>query len=183
VSLAETEMPKPNGHAGVLSNLRPSEKAKAAFENFARAPKVTLPIGGKKAELATDRVRAAPALTPTLSGAIGLTAIGLGVAGLFFPKAVKRTLGVTAPTPVVQAAFGARELASGYILASDPTRSDVLWARVAGDVFDIACLKALDKPENPKRGNARAALGFVLAVTALDVVTAVRMSTVKRTCD
>jgi hypothetical protein len=54
---------------------------------------------------------------------------------------------------------------------------------VAGDVFDIAALKALDRPANVKRGNARLALGFVLAVTALDVVTAVRMSTVQRNCD
>jgi hypothetical protein len=59
----------------------------------------------------------------------------------------------------------------------------VLWARVAGDVFDIAALKALDSPKNPKRGNARLALGLVLAISALDVVAAVRMSGVRRNCE
>jgi len=128
-------------------------------------------------------VRAQPAVSPQLSYMIGQTAIGLGLWGLLFPKSVKRTLGVESSAPVVQALFGARELWTGFTLAGDPTKSEMLWARVAGDICDIAVLASLDKPENPKRGNAKAALGFVLAVTALDLVTAVRMSTVKRNCE
>jgi hypothetical protein len=50
-------------------------------------------------------------------------------------------------------------------------------------VFDIALLRSLNRPGNPKRGNARLALGVVLAVTALDVVAAVRMTNVKRNCE
>jgi hypothetical protein len=136
----------------------------------------------KAMHLSTDRVRAAPAISPNLSMMIGMTAIGLGVVGVFFPKAVKRGLGITAPTPVVQSLFGLREMWSGYSLAGDPTRTDVLWARVGGDIFDIAVLNGLNNPTNPKRGNAKAALGFVIATTALDVITAVRMSTVQRNC-
>jgi hypothetical protein len=59
----------------------------------------------------------------------------------------------------------------------------MLWTRVAGDAFDIAVLRALDNPRNPQRGAAKAALGFVLAVTALDVITAFRMTNVKRNCE
>ncbi|MFN3515022.1 MAG: hypothetical protein ACK41C_18395 [Phenylobacterium sp.] len=132
--------------------------------------------------LSTDRVRAPPAISPTLSMNIGMTAIGLGIWGMMFPKHVARTLGVRAPAPVVQALFGLRELWTGYALAGDPTKSGMLWARVAGDLFDIAVLKGLDNRRNPKRGTARAALGVVLAVTALDVITAVRMSNVQRNC-
>ncbi|MDB5445534.1 MAG: hypothetical protein JWQ97_851 [Phenylobacterium sp.] len=180
MTLAESQTSKPNGQ-GLLANMRlPSRET---LQNLARSPKVSLPLGKKRIQLATDRVRAAPAVTPTLSGMIGMTALSLGVAGLFFPKAVARSLGITAPAPVVQSVFGLRELWSGYSLVGDPTRTDVLWARVAGDVFDIAALRVLDRPANLKRGNARLALGFVLAVTALDVVTAVRMSTVKRNCE
>ncbi|RAK56663.1 hypothetical protein [Phenylobacterium deserti] len=182
MSLAETFNAKPNGQGGLLSNLR--LPTRETIDNLARAPKFTIPLPNTpKATVYTDRVRAAPAITPTVAGAIGQTAMLLGIAGLFFPKAVKRALGVQAPTPVVQAVFGAREMWSGVSLASDPTKSEVLWARVAGDVFDIVALKALDNPSNPKRGNARAALGFVLAVTALDVVTAVRMTNVQRNCE
>ena len=132
--------------------------------------------------LHTDSVRAKPAITPQLSMMIGMTAIGLGVWGTLFPQSVKKTLGVKSSTPVIRAAFGAREMWSGSSLAGDPTRAEVLWARVAGDVADIAVLGALSKPDNPKQGNARLALGFVLAVTALDLVTAVRMTNVQRNC-
>ena len=65
-------------------------------------------------------------------------------------------------------------------LFSNPTRSGVLWARVAGDLFDIAVLSRLNRPGNPKRGNARLALGVVLAVTALDAIAAARLSNVQR---
>ncbi|NJC42195.1 hypothetical protein GGQ87_002490 [Brevundimonas alba] len=132
--------------------------------------------------LATDRVRAAPAVTPQLSMMIGMTAIGLGIWGSLFPRSVKRTFGIAAPTAAVFAAFGAREIWSGVKLAEDPTRTGVLWARVGGDVFDIAVLSALSAGGNPKRGNARVALGAVLAITALDVLTAVRMGAVQRNC-
>jgi hypothetical protein len=113
---------------------------------------------------------------------IGMTAVGLGVWGLLFPRHVARTLGVTAPAPVIRTIFGLREMWTGVTLASDPTQAGMLWTRVAGDVFDIAVLKALDNSRNPQRGAARGALAFVLAVTALDVFTAVRMSNVKRNC-
>lgn len=152
------------------------------LQRMARSPRVTVPTLSKEMKLATDRVRARPAISPTLSMNIGMTAIGLGIWGVMFPNSVRRALGVTAPAPLVQALFGLRELATGYALAGDPTKSEVLWARVAGDAFDIAVLKALDNPKNRSRGGAKAALAFVLGVTALDVITAVRMTNVKRNC-
>jgi len=153
---------------------------------FARAqhgPAAALPLpGGKKITFHTDRVRAKPAVSPSLSMNIGLAAIGLGAWGTLFPNHMKRTLGIRAPAPMVQAVFGARELATGFGLAADPTKSGLLWARVAGDVFDILALRSLDNRRNRQRGAARAALGFVAAVTVLDLVTAVRMTGVQRNC-
>jgi hypothetical protein len=155
-----------------------------AFENFARSPSAAIGLpGGKRVTLTTDRVRAKPALTPTLSGALGNNAIGLGVWGIFFPKSVNRFLGLSNSPATTQLLFGAREMATGVRLFSDPTDYRTLWARVAGDAFDIAVLSSLCRQANPKRGNARFALGVVLAVTALDVLAAVRMTNVKRTCD
>lgn len=181
MSLAESRASRPDAPEGLASRMPwPSRES---FERLARSPRAILPLGqGRNLTVYTDRVRARPALSPTLSMNIGLTAIGLGLWGALFPRHVKETLGIRAPDAVVQAVFGARELATGVTLASDPTRSEALWARVAGDVFDIAVLSALDRPGNPKRGASRAALAFVLTVTALDLVTAIRMSTVKRTC-
>jgi hypothetical protein len=167
------------GHAPPFPNIAwPTTRR---LERLTESP--SMAVGKSGARLSTDRVRAAPAISPQLSLMIGQTAIGLGFWGALFPKSVKRTLGVTASTPTVQALFGVRELITGFTLAGDPTKAGMLWARVAGDVCDIAVLSSLDRPQNPKRGNAKVALGLVLAVTALDLITAVRMSTVKRNCD
>jgi hypothetical protein len=189
MSIVEPQTAKPDGDAGLLSKI-PDQIAKIPadlnerWEKFARSPQARLPLGrGKKLTVHVDRVRAKPAISPQLSFQIGVTAIGLGLWGSLFPNHVKKTLGIRAPAPVVQAIFGARELVTGYSLAGDPTKSGMLWARVAGDVFDIVALKALDNRRNPQRGTVRAALGFVLLVTALDAVTAARMSNVKRTCE
>lgn len=159
------------------------EPEASAFENFIRSPHTAIRLPGQRPmRLATDRVRAKPAVTPQVSMMIGMTAIGLGVWGALFPRSVKRFFGMKAPTAAVVGLFGARELWSGFNLAGDPTRSEVLWTRVAGDIFDIAVLTALSNPGNPKRGNARFALGAVLAITALDAVTAARMGAVQRNC-
>jgi hypothetical protein len=169
-------MPKSLGADGSALEL-------SAWENFLRSPHTVIRLPGQPAiKLATDRVRARPAVSPNLSMMIGMTAIGLGAWGSLFPNSVKRALGVRSPPGLVRAVFGARELWSGYSLAGDPTRVDVLWARVAADAFDVAALAALTGPSNPKRGNARLALGAVLGIAALDLVTAVRMSTVQRNC-
>jgi len=132
--------------------------------------------------LATDRVRAAPAVTPQVSMMLGQNALGLGLWGLLAPRSVGRFLGLRSGPTATRALFGARELATGVVLASDPTKAGALWARVAGDVFDIAVLRGLNHRGNPKRANARLALGVVLAITALDVVSAIRMTNVKRNC-
>lgn len=188
MSLAETVARKRNDEGTPPSRSPPpgahaSAPEPSAWENFLRSPSTALRLPGRPPiRLATDRVRAKPAVTPQLSMMIGMTAIGLGVWGALFPKSVKRTLGVPAPAAAVFALFGARELWSGFKLAEDPTRAGVLWARVGADIFDIAVLKALTSPANAKRGNARTALAAVLAITALDILTAARMSAVQRNC-
>ena len=119
-------------------------------------------------------------LSRLLPLSIGLTALGLGTWGAFFPGHVKRMLGLEASEPAVRALFGERELITGAALVADPERADMLWARVAGDALDIAVLHGLDTPRNPRRNAARLALGFVLAVTALDVLAAVSVTERRR---
>ena len=138
--------------------------------------------GGKTMTVATDRVRAVPAVTPQVSFLLGQNAIGLGLWGLLAPKSVNRFLGLRTSPQTTQALFGARELATGIALFSDPTRAGALGPGSRATAFDIAVLSTLTGRDNRKRGNARAALGVVLAVTALDVIAAYRMTNVKRTC-
>ena len=152
-----------------------------ARQGFSRSPTVRIP-GKRPIQFTTDRVRAAPAISPTVSTMLGMGAIGLGMWGLLAPKSVSRFLGIPASTHTVRTLFGVRELITGYTLAGDPTKSGMLWTRFAGDLFDIAVLRMADNPRNPQRKNARFALNAVLLITALDAFAAIRMSTVKRNC-
>jgi hypothetical protein len=138
---------------------------------------------GRSLTVATDRVRARPAVAPQVSFLLGQNAIALGLWGLLAPRGVNRFLGLRASSGATRLLFGAREMATGVALFSDPTRAGALWARVAGDAFDIALLRGLDRPWNPRRGAARLGLAVVLGVTALDLLAAVRLTGVKRNCD
>ena len=172
-----------DGESALAQELRSWSEERRAKTPPATAPTRTFRLpGGKQMTLSTDRVRAAPAVSPQISMVLGQNALGLGIWGLLAPHSVNRFLGIRGSANTTRALFGARELATGMILASDPTKSSALWARVAGDVFDILVLRRLSRPDNPKRGNARLAMGVVLAITALDVVAAVRMTNVKRDC-
>lgn len=180
-SAANSRPRKPGRSEGLLGELRnfmamgESAPPKSPSHTF-RLP------GGKTMTLSTDRVRARPAITPQLSFMLGQNAIGLGLWGLLAPRSVNRFLGLSNSTLNTRVLFGAREMATGMTLFTDPTCTTALWGRVAGDLFDIALLSGLTRRSNPKRGNARLALGVVLAVSALDLIAAVRMSGVKRTC-
>src|SRR5689334_12689437 len=120
MTLADVGSARANGHgkdlasdaAGVLSRMKEkvSWPPTRRLEAMSRSPRLSVGKGGQKMQLSTDRVRAAPAISPTLSMNIGMTAIGLGIWGTLFPRHVARTLGVNAPAPVVQAIFGLREL-------------------------------------------------------------------------
>jgi hypothetical protein len=172
-----------HGSLGGRSGGTPPWAVRQTFGRLTRSPTVRIPRrNGQPIQFSTDRVRAAPALTPTLAGALGMGAIGLGVLGTLFPKSVARWLGLPAYRLPVIALFGLRELYTGYTLAADPTKSRVLWQRVAGDVFDLVILGAAAVPPNRKRHNARFALKAVLVITALDVLAAYRMSDVRRNC-
>ena len=169
------------GRAAVPAEPRSWEAAETAPSVAPRTVTLSMP-GGRRVRLTTDRVRARPAVSPQLSFMLGQNAIALGVWGFLFPRAVNRLVGIGTAPEATRLLFGARELATGVTLASDPTRADALWARVAGDALDVAALAPLARADNPKRRNARLALGVVLAVTALDLIAAVRMTAVKRNC-
>jgi len=179
MSTAHQETTRPNGHDGMFSGLMNNEKV----DRFIRSPKITVPRPGKQPmNLHTDRVRARPAIAPNVSMMLGDNAIGLGLWGLLAPRSVSNFLGLKASDTTIRTVFGAREMVTGVTLASDPTKAGMLWARVAGDAFDIAVLRSLTKPGNPKASNAKLALGVVVIVTALDLYAAYRLTTVRRNC-
>jgi hypothetical protein len=110
-----------------------------------------------------------------LASSLGWFSIGLGLAELFAARTLSRTLGLEdhAGGAGLVRAFGAREVANGLAILSNPVEPAWLWARVGGDTLDLAVLgAAVLAPDNPKRDRAALAIAAVAGVTVLDVACA-----------
>lgn len=70
---------------------------------------------------------------------------------------------------------GAREIGVGLGLLTRRKRSPWLWARVGGDMLDLLLLVEALRPSNARRRRAQAAMGAVVAITALDVFCGYRL--------
>ena len=109
-----------------------------------------------------------PPLDPIVQG-LALFSIGLGLAELFAPRQVSRAAGMHKNDTLLRG-YGLREIATGVglLLAKNP--KPWLWARVAGDVLDVATVAGTANTNRPKRlGGSALAL---LSVGALDLYAA-----------
>lgn len=106
---------------------------------------------------------------------LGYFSIGLGLAELIAPRWLGRLIGAGEEHKKLLQMFGVREIAAGVAILASPRPAKGLWARIAGDVLDLAALVAALR-DSPQRGRVAGALGAVAGVSALDVFTAQRMS-------
>ena len=110
---------------------------------------------------------------------LGYFSIGLGLTELLAPGLVARVVGIDHEDDqnlAVTRLMGAREITHGLAILSKQQPEKAVWSRVAGDVLDLALLgKALSNPRNA-RGRTLFATAQVLAVTALDIITAKQLS-------
>lgn len=102
---------------------------------------------------------------------LGLFSIGLGLAELLTPRNMANLTGV--PHPSLLQAYGVREITSGLGILANRRPSSWLWARVAGDVMDLATLgAAFGEASGDQRQRVLASIGAVAGVTLLDVLCA-----------
>jgi len=108
---------------------------------------------------------------------LGLFSIGLGLAELLVPEDVARLIGAKsdARTRTTLRALGARELLSGVGILAQSTNPRWLWARLGGDLIDVAMLSTTLAAE-PGSARGVAATAAVLGVAALDGLTAAELS-------
>jgi hypothetical protein len=111
--------------------------------------------------------------TINMSRALGIAGMGIGVAELAFPHWIGTQLGITA-RPLLTRAMGAREIASGVGIVARHNPTPAQWTRVIGDVIDIGLL-GLAALGSTRKKVVFAVLGAVLAISALDVITARRL--------
>lgn len=104
----------------------------------------------------------------TLADGLGWFSIGLGAVELIAPEALDEWLGIGHHETVTRL-YGLREIGVGIGILSSEDPTPWLWARVAGDVLDLASLApALDR-RNPQRHIAATAAANVAAITAIDL--------------
>lgn len=128
---------------------------------------------GHATEARNERRQPMPVPGASVDGiaqALGWFSVGLGVAELLAPRKVSQLAGIDSHPALVRAC-GLRELASGVgILAGSPAqRSAALWARVAGDMADLAILAPGLRSDRDDRNRTMTAVALVAGVGVLDV--------------
>src|SRR3954452_20064614 len=106
-----------------------------------------------------------------LAKTLGYFSIALGATELLAPRALCRAIGLNGLEPVVRA-YGAREVATGVAILASHDPAPWIWARVAGDMADIATVATGFQQDNAKKDNNVLALAALAAVTVADVVCA-----------
>lgn len=104
---------------------------------------------------------------------LGWFSLGLGVAQILIPGGMARlvTGASNARRKRTMRMIGVREVAAGLGLLGRPGKAGWLWARVAGDVLDLALLGSSFRARRVKAGNLGTALAAVAGVTVLDYLT------------
>ncbi|HEY5946545.1 MAG TPA: SRPBCC family protein [Kofleriaceae bacterium] len=117
-----------------------------------------------------DRTNAA------LGKGLGIFSIGLGLAELVAPSRVAKLIGVDnfgIVSPTLRA-FGVREIMTGLGLLAKPQSQLGPWARVVGDVLDLAFLSWAFKSKSMRKTRTFSAIAAVVGVAAVDAFAGVR---------
>jgi uncharacterized membrane protein len=122
-----------------------------------------------------ENLSSSPAEDRTVRTARGLGwfSIALGLAEVAAPRRMARMIGVEDDDTHrnILFAYGLREIASGLAILAGERPTGAVWARVGGDLMDLAFLGRAMASERSERGKVALATAAVLGVTALDVMT------------
>ena len=110
-----------------------------------------------------------------LTRGLGWFSIGLGLTEVLAPRALEKFLGVRHSSWLIRL-MGLREIAAGIGILSQRRQAEWLWARVGGDVIDMAGLGMALASPTANAANISSALVAVGGVTALDVCCAQEVS-------
>ncbi len=117
--------------------------------------------------------------TDFLAEGLGWFSVGLGLAEITAPQGLATLIGVELDGRrgrTLMRALGAREIAAGLGILSGRRRTAWMWSRVLGDAIDLALLGSAMSSSRNQRARVSAATMAVVGVTAVDVLTAARLS-------
>jgi hypothetical protein len=109
-----------------------------------------------------------------LARLLGWFGIALGIAEVIAPRRTAALMGTPRRSTGTLPVLGAREIASGVGILASGRPTGWLWTRVLGDVIDLAVLgrSLRGSRRQARRTRLFGSIGAVLAVAALDVLTA-----------
>lgn len=112
-----------------------------------------------------------------LARGLGWLSLGLGLTQLAAPRGVARLIGLRGDDEDRKAmiAIGMRELASGIGILAQNRPAPAVWARVGGDVMDLALLGRALNSQRTDRNRVAVATVAVAGVTVLDVLVGQRL--------
>jgi uncharacterized membrane protein len=111
-----------------------------------------------------------------LAKGLGWFSIGLGLAELLAPRAIANISGVSNKHTGLIRLYGLRELGAGITIFAQEKPTEGVWSRVVGDALDLTSLGIAATNPEAKLGRVAFATANVLAVTALDVMCAMQLS-------
>jgi len=109
-----------------------------------------------------------------LARLLGWFGIAVGIAEVIAPRRTAALMGTPRRSTGALPVLGAREIASGVGILASGRPTGWLWTRVLGDLIDLAVLgRSLRGARRSwRRPRLLGSIGAVLAVAALDVLTA-----------
>jgi uncharacterized membrane protein len=127
---------------------------------------------------AQPRLRRADRRDGRLAGGLGWFSVGLGMAEMAAPGRMAQAIGVsnTADNRDLLRAAGLREIASGIGILTRDRQAGWIWARVGGDVMDLALLGFGFTSDQARPARLAAATAAVAGVAALDVMAGRRLA-------
>ncbi len=113
-----------------------------------------------------------------LARGLGWFSVGLGVAQVVAPRGVARMIGVRDDRRSLATlrAVGVREIASGVGLLTRARSSAWVWARLGGDMVDLALLGSTLRRQQSDGDRVAAAIAAVIGVSLVDGIAARRLS-------
>ena len=111
---------------------------------------------------------------PTLARLLGWFGIALGIAEVIAPRRTSALMGTPRRSTGTLPVLGAREIATGVGILASGRPTGWLWTRVLGDVIDLTVLgrSLRGTRRSPRRTRLLGSIGAVLAIAAVDVITA-----------
>ena len=113
-----------------------------------------------------------------LANALGWFSIGLGLAQIVAPRRVAQWIGASgdADSRFVMRLVGMRELLAGVGILTQRRPVGWVWARVGGDMMDLALLNTARNGDKTQPDRVMAAMAAVAGITFLDLICAQQLS-------